>query len=101
GLHKDAEAASDLTLALGKEARGWVHARAHTEMGKLADLTGNRNAARREYQIALQLAKAADDSIGLADAKRWLESPYQGGKDAAKPSRDMFLQDAVAATASR
>jgi tetratricopeptide (TPR) repeat protein len=82
GLHRDAEAASDLTLALGKEARGWVHARAHIEMGKLADLTGNRNAARREYQIALQMAKAADDSIGFEDARRLLDTPYQARKDA-------------------
>jgi len=51
-------------------------------MGKLADLTGNRNAARREYQIALQMAKAADDSIGFEDARRLLDTPYQARKDA-------------------
>ena len=70
GLHQPTEAASDLDTALVKQARGWVHGRAHTELGKLADMSGDRAAARKEYQLAAQLAKSADDSIGLADAER-------------------------------
>jgi hypothetical protein len=47
------------------------------------------------------LARSADDSIGLADAKRLLDSPYQGGKDTTKLSRDMSLPNAVAVAAAR
>ena len=77
GLHQETEAAADLATALKKQARGWVHGRAHTELGKLADLTGNREAARKEYGLAVELAKSADDSIGLADAQRLLSTPYR------------------------
>ena len=60
GLRRDAEAASDLKKALRTEGRHWVHARAHTELGKLADLTGDRDGARQEYRLAMQLAKTAE-----------------------------------------
>jgi tetratricopeptide (TPR) repeat protein len=76
GLRRDADAALDLRTALQKEARGWVHARAHTELGKLADVISDRTTARQEYRIALQLAKAADDPVGVATAEQLLSKPY-------------------------
>jgi tetratricopeptide (TPR) repeat protein len=82
GLHHEAAATADLKTALRKQARGWVHGRAHTELGKLADMAGNHESARKEYRLAAQLAKSADDSIGLADAERLMSNPYrqaQGG----------------------
>jgi tetratricopeptide (TPR) repeat protein len=77
GLHQAAAAESELNAALRENAPSWIHGRSHTELGKLADLTGNRGAARHEYQLAVQLGKAADDSIGVADAERLLEAPYE------------------------
>jgi len=77
GLRRDAEAATELKTSLRKEGRDWVHGRAHTELGKLADLAGNRGAACEEYYAAARLAKAADDSIGAADAEKLLAKRYQ------------------------
>lgn len=76
-LNRYAEAAADLRRALKHEAREWVHGRVHTELGKIADLTGHRDLAREEYRIALQMAKAADDSIGREDAEKLLDKPHQ------------------------
>ena len=75
GLRQDAEAARQLKLALSKEAREWVHGRAHVELGKIADRTGDRRAAHEEYRVAAQLAKSSNDSIGLAEAKLLLATP--------------------------
>ncbi len=77
GLRRNQEAATELNAALRKEARGWVHGRAHAELGKLADLAGDRNTASREYHAAARLAKTADDAIGAADAEHLLARRYQ------------------------
>src|SRR5262249_22979793 len=49
-LRKRAEADADLRAALMLEARKWVHARSHLELGKLAIEAGDRAAAQRELQ---------------------------------------------------
>ncbi len=77
GLHEAAAAAAELNAALRDDAPSWVHGRSHTELGKLADLTGDRGAACHQYRLAAELGKAADDSIGLADAERLLGTPYK------------------------
>ncbi len=77
GLHQVGEATSALKTALRKEARDWVRGRAHAELGKLADLSGDRAAARQEYRLAVDIAKAADDSIGSTEAEHLLARPYQ------------------------
>ncbi len=77
GLHRNVEASADLKTSLSKEGRDWVHGRAHAELGKLADLAGNREAACEEYRTAVRLAKTADDSIGAADAEKLLSQRYQ------------------------
>jgi tetratricopeptide (TPR) repeat protein len=87
GLHRDAEAELDLRAALQQESRDWVHARAHTELGKLADLAGVRDAACQEYRVAVQLAKGANDSLGLEDAERWLARPYREHPEAVMSAR--------------
>lgn len=77
GLKRDAEAATELKAALAAEGRHWVHARVHTELGKLADATGNRNGASQEYRLAVNLAKTANDAIGLSEAEDLLNTPYR------------------------
>src|SRR6185436_19394625 len=77
GLRQLTAAATDLRLSLSKEGRRWVHARAHTELGKIADATGDRGAARAEYQLAVNMARDAKDSSGVAEAERLLDEPYR------------------------
>lgn len=76
-LQRDTEAVRDLSTAVQKEARDWVRGRAHTELGKLADRRGDRRVASGEYRVAIQLARTANDSIGLAEAERLLATPYR------------------------
>jgi tetratricopeptide (TPR) repeat protein len=71
-LRRIAEAAADLRAALTGDARGWVRGRAHAELGRLADLEGDHRRALLEYRTAVQLAKTAADSIGIADAEQLL-----------------------------
>lgn len=75
-------AEADLRKALAAEARGWVHGRAHLELGKLADLSGNRTAAVAEYRQAAARCGADRDPVGEAEAERLLERPYAGTNSA-------------------
>ena len=76
-LNRPAEAESDIRRSLQLESRRWVAGRAHAELGKLADLRGNRDAARREFQQAVQLARQDNDPIGEAAAERWIDAPFR------------------------
>jgi tetratricopeptide (TPR) repeat protein len=70
-LGRTAEAESDLRGALAVEGRGWVHGRAHLELGKMALKAGNRPAARQELQHAIAFAERDNDG-GTADEARRL-----------------------------
>jgi hypothetical protein len=50
----------------------WVRGRAHKELGKLADLAGDRAGAIREFQAALGLCRAAHDSPCADEAVKFL-----------------------------
>ncbi len=76
-LGRPADAEADLTRALGLEARKWVAGRAHAELGKLADLRGNRALARREFERAVALATEDNDPVGAAAAEAWISTPYR------------------------
>jgi tetratricopeptide (TPR) repeat protein len=73
-------AEADLRKALAADGRRWVHGRCHTELGKLADLSGNRTAAVAEYRRAAALCGGDRDPIGRREAERLLERPYSGTK---------------------
>jgi tetratricopeptide (TPR) repeat protein len=75
-LRRHSEAESDLRRTLQLEGRKWVAGRAHAELGKLADLRGNRGAARREFERAIELAQQDNDPIGEAAAQRWIDTPF-------------------------
>ena len=68
----------DLQEALA-DASGpaWVRGRIHTEMGKLADLRGDRMSARGEYRAAVRLGEQSNDPLGVDEAKRLLGTPYR------------------------
>lgn len=76
-LDRREQAEADLRRALGLEARKWVTGRAHAELGKLADLRGNRVTARREFERAAALATEDNDPLGAAEAERWVQVPYR------------------------
>jgi tetratricopeptide (TPR) repeat protein len=76
-LGRTEQAEADVKRALGLEARKWVTGRAHAELGKLADLRGDRATARREFERALALAEQDNDPIGAEAAERWVSRPYR------------------------
>ncbi|HEY7789550.1 MAG TPA: hypothetical protein VIC33_03465 [Vicinamibacterales bacterium] len=71
------EAASALHDALLAHGRAWVDDRVHTELGKLADLDGDRATARHEYEVAVKLADQDDDPVGKEEAERLLKTGYR------------------------
>jgi tetratricopeptide (TPR) repeat protein len=73
-----AKAQADLQMALAAEGRDWVHGRCHLELGKLADLSGNRTAATAQYRLAKTLCDRDRDPVGSAEAERYLDKPYSG-----------------------
>jgi tetratricopeptide (TPR) repeat protein len=79
-LDRHAEAESDIRRSLQLESRKWVAGRAHAELGKLADLRGNRALARNEFQQAVQLARQDNDLIGEAAAERWISAGFRRGQ---------------------
>jgi tetratricopeptide (TPR) repeat protein len=79
-LDRRQEAEADLRRALGLESRKWVTGRAHAELGKLADLRGDRATARGEFQRAVALAQEENDPAGAEAAERWVDTPYRRGR---------------------
>lgn len=77
-LRKPTEAIADLTEALRHEQLGWVRGRTYLELGKAADLAGNRAGAVAEYAKAQQASAAAGDGEAVTQAKRFAASPYRG-----------------------
>lgn len=72
-------AEADLRRSVQLESRRWVAGRAHAELGKLADLRGDRGLARTEFAQAVRLAQEDNDSIGEAAAEAWLDTPFRRG----------------------
>jgi tetratricopeptide (TPR) repeat protein len=72
------EADQDLRAAAGgKDARGWVLARIRIELGKVADLRGDRAKAQTEYRTAAALATAVGDDEAATEANRLLGRAYK------------------------
>ena len=67
---KTANADADLRAALALEARKWVHARSHLELGKLAIKAGNRASAQQELQQAVSLGEIDNDPGTVEEARR-------------------------------
>lgn len=76
-LGRNEAAETDLKRALKLESRKWVTGRAHAELGKLADLRGDRSTAQREFERAVALATEDNDPIGAEAAERWISKPYR------------------------
>jgi tetratricopeptide (TPR) repeat protein len=76
-LRRPAEATADLNLALAREMPAWVRGRTHLELGKAADLAGNRQAASAAYDRCLQLCAAAQDDEAVSVARRLKSAAYR------------------------
>src|SRR5204863_312339 len=75
---READAAQrEFRAVLAADAADWVHGRAHRDLGKLADLTGNRALALEEYRAAIRLCEASDDSVCADEAKHLTSKPYR------------------------
>jgi len=65
-------ARADLAEALTGQAREWVRGRIHAELGRLAEQAGQREQARAQYRLALQLAERGNDPVGKHEAESLL-----------------------------
>ncbi len=65
-------AKQDLDVPVARDARDWVRGRAHAELGRLAEQSGNRELAARQYRLAIQLAERGNDPTGRAEADELL-----------------------------
>jgi len=75
---REAEAATrDLQAALAARAPAWVHGRVHLELGKIADLSGDRSAARARYRVASSNCRAGQDNACADAATRLISQPFR------------------------
>ena len=76
-LRHNADARRDLDAALAQGPLGWVGGRIHLELGKLADLEGNRTQAVSLYQRAGSICQAQQDPSCQEEATRLAGSRYR------------------------
>jgi tetratricopeptide (TPR) repeat protein len=72
------QAEADLQLAAGRPVASWIRGRSIVELGKIADMRGDREGARRRYRQGASLCEGDRDPRGAAEGRRWLERPYKG-----------------------
>jgi tetratricopeptide (TPR) repeat protein len=82
-LGETAKATRELAAVLALDANDWVRGRAHMEIGKLAQASGDQARAAEEYRQAIRLCRAEDDAVCSTDAERLMTSV--GGKRAVRP----------------
>jgi tetratricopeptide (TPR) repeat protein len=70
-------AEQELRAAIAGAARDWVRGRAHKELGKLADLGGDRTRALDEYRWADRLCRQDHDSVCSEELKTLLKTAYR------------------------
>lgn len=76
-LRKTADARRDLESALTQAPLGWVQGRITLELGKAADLGGDRAGARSLYQKARAICEAQNDPACKENAERLASSGYR------------------------
>ena len=77
GVKQFDAAERELRLVLAGDAHEWLRGRAHTELGKLADLAGKPAEARSAYRLAIRVGRAEDDEDGVESASKLLRSGYR------------------------
>ena len=76
-LRHTAPALIELRTALGAATRDWVRGRIHLELGKIADLAGDRGRALDEYRQAEQLCRLDSDPICVDETRALLGRSYR------------------------
>jgi tetratricopeptide (TPR) repeat protein len=76
-LNRLGDATSDLQLALTQGPAGWVRGRVHLELGKIADLRGQRPAALEEYTRARTLCTTHQDPWCREQADNFRKRPFR------------------------
>lgn len=76
-LNKLADATTDLQLALTQQPAGWVRGRVHLELGKIADLRGQRSAAVQDYTRARTLCTTHQDPWCREQADQFRRTPFR------------------------
>jgi len=77
GLHETELADRELRAVLSGEGPDWLRGRAHKELGKLADLAGDRTRARAAYQLAIRICREQHDSICSNEAAALVKARYR------------------------
>lgn len=67
----------ELRAALAAATREWVRGRVHTELGKLADLSGDRPRALDEYSLSDRLCRGDRDDECSDEARRLMKAGYR------------------------
>ena len=70
-------ASDELKSALLVPARPWIHGRTHIELGKIADLAGDRAGAIQEYEQAARLCAGDADEAGAREARTLAKEGYR------------------------
>jgi tetratricopeptide (TPR) repeat protein len=76
-LNETTAARRALDAALADPSRPWVQGRIHIELGKLADLAGDRPHAVDEYRRAVPLCDRDDDDLCVKQARALLKVRYR------------------------
>ena len=76
-LRNTADAKRDLETALTQSPLGWVQGRITMELGKLADLEGNREAAVAQYRRAISICETNQDPACKEEATRLAGTRYR------------------------
>lgn len=77
GLRDRAKAERELRTVLALEAPRWLHGRARKELGKLADLAGDRPTALSQYRAAERLCRAGHDASCVEEASTLVKTPHR------------------------
>jgi tetratricopeptide (TPR) repeat protein len=70
-------AEEDLRIARATGTPRWIEGRSRIEMGKIADLRGNRDAAMVEYRQAESLCETDRDPLCAREARRFLDRAFR------------------------
>jgi len=77
GLRRIELAQGELQTVLDTNAPEWLHGRAHKELGKIADLSGDRSRAIDQYRIAHRICREQHDGDCADESAALIGQPYR------------------------
>ena len=77
GLRRIESAQGELRTVLETNAPEWLHGRAHKELGKIADLSGDRARAVDEYRMAHRICREQHDGDCADESAALISRPYR------------------------